>query len=875
MVGGVFFSTGTSTLTVSTGVTTPGGIYTFMVTGVDISGRGPTNGAQSLTLNTERISSYSLTASPPLPYPVNAGQTATSMVGVNPSLGYTGTVTLICSVKGNNLPLPRCQFDPNPVNVRPDAAAVSKLTVSTFNSTHGPVPVDVVGVDTNGVGPNNGSPRTISLFVQVQNALPPSLCTDPTAALAPPGNFVATMTPSNTMMGQVKLTWAPVPGADAYTIYTDRFGLPPITNPDDPGTISLVSFAPTPPFAIQPGTASGAVISDLPLFYPVSFAIASVKYVGGSGGATANCEGQQARSNPPSVTPVAAPQARVWGFADTHTHQFAERAFDQAFIIGKAFGDPAHAFDGDYVGHGTELKMPSHKTGGFPNFDGWPTWNIQTHQQMYSDWLFRAYLGGLRLMVMHGTSNETLCLVLVGPPRNITGQYDCSDMHAVDRQLSGAREMENYLNSQCPQAAPPRCPQQNMGWYHVVTSAGEARATINRGQLAVVLGIEVDRLFDCALTPWGDPRTGGRQCSPDDVSAALRTYFDKGVRHIFPAHLADTAFAGMALYRGPISWNYNNHFLNGTWINAGKVACSDPHISFNFNDDTTGNALAILTGLGNQGNPPTYDAVDCNNTGLTTLGRNLIWQMMGLHMIIDIDHMSMRSISDTFAWTGVQGYPVIAGHTGFLGVANSSDKQNEAWKTDSQLFYIKRFGGLAAAGLNVGTTQDVKQFSWPHGSQIANDCSNSTKTWAQSYLYAVDHLGGPLGAAVAVATDQPMNEFIGPRFNGSQGLISGEPGCGGNHSEEAIQESSSPRVNYPVAVLDSSHRVSLSRLQTYNRTWDFNTDGMAHIGMYPDMIQDLVQLGLSEQDLQPLFRSAEQYIEMWEKAERTQCTVCQ
>ncbi len=44
---------------------------------------------------------------------------------------------------------------------------------------------------------------------------------------------------------------------------------------------------------------------------------------------------------------------------------------------------------------------PGHLVGGFPEFDGWPRWNICTHQAMYEDWLLRAdHQGGLQLMVM-------------------------------------------------------------------------------------------------------------------------------------------------------------------------------------------------------------------------------------------------------------------------------------------------------------------------------------------------------------------------------------------------------------------------------------------------------------------------------------------
>jgi hypothetical protein len=45
----------------------------------------------------------------------------------------------------------------------------------------------------------------------------------------------------------------------------------------------------------------------------------------------------------------------------------------------------------------------------------------------------------------------------------------------------------------------------------------------------------------------------------------------------------------------------------------------------------------------------------------------------------------------------------------------------------------------------------------------------------------------------------------------------------------------------------------------------FNYEGLVHIGMYPDMIQDLKNLGLTTQDLIPLFQSAEGYVESWER----------
>jgi hypothetical protein len=52
------------------------------------------------------------------------------------------------------------------------------------------------------------------------------------------------------------------------------------------------------------------------------------------------------------------------------------------------------------------------------------------------------------------------------------------------------------------------------------------------------------------------------------------------------------------------------------------------------------------------------------------------------------------------------------------------------------------------------------------------------------------------------------------------------------------------------------------------RDFDINLDGVAHYGMLPDFLQDLRNCGLSAPDLAPLFRSAYDYIEMWNNCER-------
>ncbi|HWR33539.1 MAG TPA: membrane dipeptidase, partial [Chitinophagaceae bacterium] len=54
---------------------------------------------------------------------------------------------------------------------------------------------------------------------------------------------------------------------------------------------------------------------------------------------------------------------------------------------------------------------------------------------------------------------------------------------------------------------------------------------------------------------------------------------------------------------------------------------------------------------------------------------------------------------------------------------------------------------------------------------------------------------------------------------------------------------------------------------TGGRDFDFNLDGLAHYGMFPDLIQDLKNNGFNSEQLRPLFMGPEQYLKMWDQAD--------
>jgi hypothetical protein len=52
------------------------------------------------------------------------------------------------------------------------------------------------------------------------------------------------------------------------------------------------------------------------------------------------------------------------------------------------------------------------------------------------------------------------------------------------------------------------------------------------------------------------------------------------------------------------------------------------------------------------------------------------------------------------------------------------------------------------------------------------------------------------------------------------------------------------------------------------RQFDINLDGLAHHGMLKDFVQELKNIGMTERQLEPLFRSAEEYIRIWERVDK-------
>lgn len=526
---------------------------------------------------------------------------------------------------------------------------------------------------------------------------------------------------------------------------------------------------------------------------------------------------------------VSAPMAqpRLLGFADIHNHQMANLAFGGQSIVGSAYGPIEDALNpsldrqyhkpfhvGDILGNALATRRATqfyYSNEGYPDFSGWPNFWEVSHQKVYQDWLYHAVVGGLRLMVMFAEDSPALCKLSNNDGRN------CDDEDTtILLQLDAAYAMQDYIDQQAGGSG--------KGWYRIVTTPTEARRVIQEGKLAVVLGIETAHLFNC------------QSDQPCGWLDHLKFFWQqKGVRHFFPIHQANNAFGGASYFNSILQRQRN--WVGDLW--KGPVSPYDLYT-----------------------HPcPEYEFAGgrCNDLGLTELGHQLITELMRSGSLIDVDHMSDRSFADTISITQQYTYPVVASHAGFNEI-NHSGQSHEGQLTPTELQQIHNLGGMIGLITGQGDLQDVATYRRPEGKHTINHvCGRTTETFAQAYYYALDHAPG---MSIALGTDfnSPLAE-PGPRFGSGQCFVY----PGENYSNrDSSQQKWGGQLNY--RFLARGSLTELDRYTSGNRTFDFNYDGLAHVGLLPDFLADLEALGMSAEELDPMFHSAEGYIEMWERA---------
>ncbi len=608
-------------------------------------------------------------------------------------------------------------------------------------------------------------------------------------------------------------------------------------------------------------------------------------------------------------TPERPPDLRlpVWGYADYHTHPMTHLAFgsdDKRRII---WGNPGGNYD-DYVkdprrittdiphcehGHGggylseafinnaqlfndsigsvIKAFLLPHKRSGGPQFTDFPNWLMGAHQQMHVTMIRRNYEGGLRLMVALVTDNWGAGF-LTGVAQH--GQVPLvKEQDAVVAQMKGLRDLV-ALNS---------------SWMEIAQSPADARRIIQQNKLAIVPGVELDQL-------------GSYDPDPDtEVDFLWRL----GVRAVTPIHAVDNTIGSPAILNAPYNWL--NDFIAGgaKQVRPGKL---EPPKFFEIQaDDCAANHEAPGECVMYRLDPfpqlrlviarpiftlfrraPGFVVVKAdsfntgqlgqkNKCGLTPKGYDYIRALRRHGMIVDTAHMSDKSVNDTYAVLEERpGYPVVISHAHFRkeGLYDPNHEiadylASEYDISDSNLEKVKNAGGV------VGTFMHQPRINPDsidvHVSQITNDCGNSSKGFAFAFHYAEQRVPGGIGTA----TDMTFIPVVSPRF--------GEHACEGYKSFQhgQVERAAHPERYRPREQKDpvwyegipliqkTSQHDPLKPYRMGDRIFDFNTDGLAHFGLVPDMLQDLKNVEMPKRDFQALFGSAEAYLEMWERVERT------
>lgn len=209
----------------------------------------------------------------------------------------------------------------------------------------------------------------------------------------------------------------------------------------------------------------------------------------------------------------------------------------------------------------------------------------------------------------------------------------------------------------------------------MVRTPAEARAVIDEGKLAVILGIEASNLFDCFSTP----HDGFPLCDDARVIAQLDRYHALGVRAIFPVHKYDNGFSagdgdrpigeiGGFINSGhwssytldcpnvPVAFDRGDIERGGLNMPRPEFTAPPPNDMSGFAGDPVGTLVPFLDQI--TGGPLRGEY--CATHGLTPIGETLLREMMRRGMIIEVDHLPQRSYHRAFEMLAANEYPVAA-----------------------------------------------------------------------------------------------------------------------------------------------------------------------------------------------------------------------
>jgi len=229
-------------------------------------------------------------------------------------------------------------------------------------------------------------------------------------------------------------------------------------------------------------------------------------------------------------------------------------------------------YPGDQIDQSPGLGGYHLTWGGYPDFMGWPMWWSATHQQMHNTWVRRAFNGGVRLMIAAVGNSEIMAFSM---SKEKTRPFT-SDQDALALEIPAIKQFA----------------AENHDWAEVAFTPRDARRIINSNKLAIVIGVELDHVFDSCdadvttvrhhtATEDAEPNawlaanhldvdlasviaaaaemiltgkarvmhgsTHPAHCTDAQVEARLDALYHQGVRQLLPMHFSDNLLGGYAI----------------------------------------------------------------------------------------------------------------------------------------------------------------------------------------------------------------------------------------------------------------------------------------------------------------------------------------
>jgi microsomal dipeptidase-like Zn-dependent dipeptidase len=194
----------------------------------------------------------------------------------------------------------------------------------------------------------------------------------------------------------------------------------------------------------------------------------------------------------------------------------------------------------------------------------------------------------------------------------------------------------------------------------------------------------------------------------------------------------------------------------------------------------------------------------CNGGGLTALGAYLVERLIDSHILIEVDHLSERARLTVLQMAEARRYPLVSSHTHTGGI----------W-THSDLERLYALGGFASARPDTAA-------------KLAR-------------------------AILGFRDDVPAGRFLGVGLGTDTGGFAALPA-----------PDRTAALRYPFRAVRG--RIQFVRERTGQRVFDLGADGVAHYGLFPDLLASMRQQPGGEAATALLFRSAEAYLRTWERA---------